>query len=47
VLPDAPPRASDIARLAAPLLGSGAGMDAAQAAPLYIRNKVALKTSER
>lgn len=47
VLPDAPPRARDIARLAAPLLGRGAGMDAAQAAPLYIRNKVALKTSER
>lgn len=47
VLPDAPPRARDIARLAAPLLERGAGMDAALAAPLYIRNKVALKTSER
>lgn len=47
VLPDAPPRARDIARLAAPLFECGAGKDAAQAAPLYIRNKVALKTSER
>jgi tRNA threonylcarbamoyladenosine biosynthesis protein TsaB len=47
VIADAPPRASDMARLAAPLFERGAGMDAAQAAPLYIRNKVALKTSER
>ncbi len=47
VLPDAPPRAGDIARLAAPAFERGEGGDAALAAPLYIRNKVALKTSER
>lgn len=47
VLPDAPPRARDMAQLALPLFLRGEGMDAALAAPLYIRNKVALKTSER
>ena len=47
VLADAPPRARDIAQLALPLFARGEGMDAALAAPLYIRNKVALKTSER
>lgn len=41
------PQASDMAKLAAPLFGQGLGRDAALAAPLYIRNKVALKTSER
>ena len=39
------PRA--IAALAAPLFAAGQGVDAAQAMPLYLRDKVALKTSER
>lgn len=41
------PQACDMARLAAPLFERGLGRDAALAAPLYIRNKVALKTAER
>lgn len=41
------PQARDMARLAAPLFVQGLGRDAALAAPLYIRNKVALKTAER
>lgn len=47
VVSDAFPHARDIAKLAAPLFARGEGRDAALAAPLYIRNKVALKTSER
>ncbi|MFA7242277.1 MAG: tRNA (adenosine(37)-N6)-threonylcarbamoyltransferase complex dimerization subunit type 1 TsaB [Sulfuricellaceae bacterium] len=47
VFADAFPLARDIARLAAPCFANGEGVDAALAAPLYIRNKVALKTSER
>ena len=41
------PHAQDIARLAAPLFAQGKGQDAACAAPLYIRDKVALRTDER
>ena len=41
------PQASAIAMLAAPLFAAGQGVDAAQAIPLYLRDKVALKTSER
>lgn len=41
------PQASAIAELAAPLFAAGQGMDAAQAMPFYLRDKVALKTSER
>jgi tRNA threonylcarbamoyladenosine biosynthesis protein TsaB len=41
------PQASAIAALAAPLFAAGLGLDAAQAMPLYLRDKVALKTSER
>lgn len=41
------PQAAAIAQLAAPLFAGGRGMDAAQALPLYLRDKVALKTSER
>lgn len=44
---DVYPQARDIARLAAPLFAAGKGLPAEQAAPLYIRNKVALKTAER
>ena len=45
--PDAYPHASAIARLAIPLFEAGQGRPAAEAAPIYVRNKVALKTSER
>ncbi len=41
------PQASAIVQLAAPLFAAGLGMDAALAMPLYLRDKVALKTSER
>lgn len=41
------PQARDIARLAAPLLERGDGVDAAFAAPRYLRDKIALKMSER
>lgn len=41
------PQAAAIAELAAPMFAAGLGMDAAQAMPLYLRDKVALKTSER
>ena len=44
---DAAPQAGAIARLAAPLFAAGLGVDAAAASPLYLRDKVALKTSER
>jgi tRNA threonylcarbamoyladenosine biosynthesis protein TsaB len=41
------PRAEAIAVLGAAQFGKGQAMDAAQALPLYLRDKVALKTSER
>jgi len=41
------PTAVSIAELALPLFKAGLGRPAAEAAPVYIRNKVALKTSER
>ncbi|MFZ1546700.1 MAG: tRNA (adenosine(37)-N6)-threonylcarbamoyltransferase complex dimerization subunit type 1 TsaB [Candidatus Nitrotoga sp.] len=41
------PQAIAIAEFAAPLFAAGHGMDAAQAMPFYLRDKVALKTSER
>ena len=41
------PHARDIARLAAPVFAAGHGIRAEEAAPLYIRDKVALKTAER
>jgi len=41
------PQASAIAVLAALRFAAGQGVDAAQAMPLYLRDKVALKTSER
>lgn len=47
VLPEMLPHAAEIAMLAAERFRQGLGQDAAEAAPLYIRNKVALKTSER
>lgn len=41
------PRARDIAALAAPVFAQGLGRPAEQAAPVYVRDKVALKTAER
>lgn len=41
------PQASAIAQLAAVMFAAGQGVDAAQAMPLYLRDKVALKTCER
>ena len=41
------PRAAAVARIAARRFAGGAGMAAARAAPLYLRDKVALTTEER
>ena len=41
------PTAMAVARLAAPRLARGEGLDAGLAAPLYVRDKVALTTAER
>ena len=45
--PDVFPHAREIAMLAAPMFERGLGQPAQEAAPVYIRNKVALKISER
>jgi len=45
--PEAHASALAVARLAAPRLAAGQGVDAALAAPLYVRDKVALTTRER
>jgi tRNA threonylcarbamoyladenosine biosynthesis protein TsaB len=47
VLPGIHPSAHAIARLAAPRLAAGEGTDAALAAPLYMRDKVAMTIEER
>jgi tRNA threonylcarbamoyladenosine biosynthesis protein TsaB len=47
VLPELLPSASAILRLAQPLFASGNPLPAAEAMPIYIRNRVALKTAER
>jgi len=47
IIPGLHPRAQEMARLAAPRFAAGQGEDPAEAHPLYIRNKVALKTHER
>jgi tRNA threonylcarbamoyladenosine biosynthesis protein TsaB len=41
------PTASAVARLAVPVLARGGGVAAAQAVPIYVRDKVALTTAER
>jgi len=46
-LPGVLPSAAALARLAAPRAARGAGIDAALAAPLYIRDKVAKTVAER
>lgn len=47
VIPDIHPSAMAVARLAAPRLAAGQGVDAALAAPVYVRDKVAFTTEER
>jgi len=47
VLADASPQALAMLRLAEPEFAAGRGVPAAEAAPVYVRNRVALKTSER
>jgi tRNA threonylcarbamoyladenosine biosynthesis protein TsaB len=46
-LADIMPHARDLARLAAPALAAGQAVPAAQAQPLYLRNKVAYTAAER
>lgn len=46
VFPEMHPGAVAVARLAAPRLAAGEGVDAARAAPLYIRDKVAYTREE-
>ena len=45
--PDLMPDAAAIAALAAPAFARGEGIDAALAAPIYLRDKVAMTTGER
>jgi tRNA threonylcarbamoyladenosine biosynthesis protein TsaB len=47
VIPDLHPSAVSIARLAAPRLAAGEGVDAALAAPVYVRDKIAFTEAER
>ena len=47
VIPDIHPTAVAVARLAAPRLAAGEGVDAALAVPVYVRDKVALTEAER
>jgi tRNA threonylcarbamoyladenosine biosynthesis protein TsaB len=44
---DLQPHARDMVRIAANRLAQGGGLDPAQAAPLYVRDKVALSVAER
>jgi tRNA threonylcarbamoyladenosine biosynthesis protein TsaB len=47
VAPDVRPSALAVARLAGPRLAAGEGVDAAEAAPHYVRDKIALTTAEQ
>lgn len=47
VMPEIHPSAVAVARLAAPRLAAGGGVDAALALPAYVRDKVAFTTAER
>ena len=44
---NAVPNAAAMLHLAEKVFAAGRGMDAAEAVPLYVRDKVALKASER
>jgi tRNA threonylcarbamoyladenosine biosynthesis protein TsaB len=45
--PDASPSARAVLELAMPRFAAGEAKDAAEAVPVYLRDKVALKTAER
>jgi tRNA threonylcarbamoyladenosine biosynthesis protein TsaB len=47
VMPELLPSAEALLRLAEPIFASGQARPAAEAMPIYIRNRVALKTAER
>ena len=47
IMSDLRPHARDMVQLAVPIFAKGLGIDPANAVPLYIRNKVALKEKER
>jgi tRNA threonylcarbamoyladenosine biosynthesis protein TsaB len=47
VMPEVHPTAGAVARLAAPRLAAGEGVDAALAVPVYLRDKVALTVREQ
>lgn len=47
LLPGIVPTATAVARLAAPRLARGEGIDVAEAVPVYVRDKVALTVAER
>lgn len=47
VRPEVMPSAAAVARLARPRIEAGEGTDPARAAPLYVRDRVALRTDER
>jgi tRNA threonylcarbamoyladenosine biosynthesis protein TsaB len=47
VIPDIHPSAIAVARLAAPRIGAGEGVDAEFAVPVYVRDKVAFTIEER
>ena len=47
IMPDVYPHARDVARLAVPEFEQGRAVAAEAAAPVYIRDKVALRSDER
>jgi tRNA threonylcarbamoyladenosine biosynthesis protein TsaB len=47
IRPDVFPSAAAVVRLAAPRFAAGEGGDPATAAPVYLRDRVALRTDER